>query len=326
VEIYILLRVDYLTCAGGDAVCDNGDCGVVTEAVIDRSHATGIGIVLAGGACLSLAGILLRNIDTADGWQILFYRASAFVVTLFVVLLVKYRSGVLVAFRRVGWPGIAVGICLGLGSVCYVFALLWTTVANAVFIIGSAPLFTALVAWLVMRERVHPLGIAAMLVALAGLGLMFADGFVAGRWIGNLLALGVVASFVSMLVILRYSREIDMLPATCLAGVVGGTIAFIMADDLIISGHDLILCLILGSVQFGAGFMLLTIGTRYIPAAEVALYSLSEAVLAPIWVWIGVDEKPSLLTLAGGAIVLTTVLVNGLFSLRRERRTGHAAQ
>jgi drug/metabolite transporter (DMT)-like permease len=204
--------------------------------------------------------------------------------------------------------------------------LLWTTVANAVFIIGSAPLFTALVAWLVLREKVHPIGIVAMTVALAGLALMFADGFVTGRWIGNFLALGVVASFVLMLVILRYSRSIDMLPATCLAGVVAGAIAFVMADDLIISGHDLILCLILGSVQFGAGFMLLTISTRYIPAAEVALYSLTEAVLAPIWVWIGVDETPSLLTLSGGAIVLTAVLVNGLITLRRERRNAHAAQ
>jgi drug/metabolite transporter (DMT)-like permease len=157
-----------------------------------------------------------------------------------------------------------------------------------------------------------------MLVALLGIGLMFADGIVAGRWLGNVMALGVVVSFATMLVILRGSRKVDMLPATCMAGIVGAVVAGTMATDLVVSPHDLLIAVTLGSVQFTGGFMLLTIGTRYLPAAEVALFSLSESVLAPIWVWVGVGEVPSGLTIVGCLIVFAAVVTYCIVGIRRQ--------
>ncbi len=287
---------------------------------MQRGYAYGVALVLVGGTCLSFAGILLRSLESADGWQVLFYRAVSFFITLFLILLARYRSNTLRAFRAVGLRGVAVAVVLGLGSVCYVFAILLTTVANAVFIIGAAPLLTAAVAWVFLQERPSTGSLAAMFVALLGIGLMFADGIVAGRWLGNLMALGVVVSFATMLVILRGSRKVDMLPATCMAGIVGALVAGVVATDLVVSAHDLSIAVILGSVQFTGGFMLLTIGTRYLPAAEVALFSLSESLLAPIWVWVGVGEVPSALTLTGCAVVFAAVVTHCVLGIRRERR------
>lgn len=285
-----------------------------------RGYAYGVVLVLLGGSCLSLAGILLRSLEDADGWQVLFYRAVSFFITLFLILFARYRSNTFVAFRAVGIRGIAVAVVLGLGSVCYVFAILLTTVANAVFIIGAAPLVTAAAGWLFLRERLSAGSLTTMLVALLGIGLMFADGIVAGRWLGNLMAVGVVVSFATMLVILRGSRTVDMLPATCMAGIVGAVVAGVMATDLVVSPHDLLIAVMLGSVQFTGGFMLLTIGTRYLPAAEVALFSLSESVLAPIWVWVGVGEVPSGLTIVGCLIVFAAVVVHCVLGIRRQAR------
>lgn len=287
---------------------------------MQRGYTYGVALVLLGGTCLSLAGILLRSLEAADGWQVLFYRAVSFFITLFLILFARYRSNTLRAFRAVGMRGIAVAVVLGLGSVCYVFAILLTTVANAVFIIGAAPLVTAAAGWLFLNERLSVGSLAAMLVALLGIGLMFADGIVAGRWLGNLMAVGVVVSFATMLVILRGSRKVDMLPATCMAGIVGALVAGLVANDLVVSPHDLLIAVLLGSVQFTGGFMLLTIGTRYLPAAEVALFSLSESVLAPIWVWVGVGEVPSSLTIMGCLIVFAAVVTHCLVGIRRERR------
>ena len=287
---------------------------------MERNYTYGVSLVVIGGVFLSLSGIFLRNVESASGWQILFYRGVAFSTMLFLVLLFKYRSKTVSAFRAIGRPGLWAAVVLGLGSICYVYAILLTTVANAVFIIGASPLATAFVAWIFLRERTSNFGIAAMLVSLIGIGLMFADGLIEGRWQGNVAALAVVASFVVFLLIVRDQRKIDMLPATCLGGLVMGGIAGFFADNLIVSNHDLMIALAMGCVQFGIGFMCFTVAARYIMASEVALFSLTESILGPIWVWIGVGEQPSLLTFAGSAIVLVCVSSYCIVSIRQERR------
>jgi len=287
---------------------------------MERRYGFGVGLVIIGGAFLSLSGILLRNIESASGWQILFYRGFAFSIMLFLILLLKYRKGTIDAFRAIGRPGLWAALGLGLGSVCYIFAMLLTTVANVVFIIGASPLATAFVAWLILGEKTSKFGITAMWISLIGIGLMFADGLIEGRWLGNIAALGVVASFVIFLLLVRSRQQVDMLPATCLGGLVMAAVGGIFADDLVISNHDLVISLLLGWVQFGVGFMCFTIATRYIMASEVALFALTESIISPILVWVGVGEQPSLLTFIGSAIVLVCVSSYCIFSIRGERR------
>ena len=279
-------------------------------------RATGVALVLGAGALLSLSGIALRNMESAGGGQIIFYRSLAFAATVFLWLAFHYRARVLRAFAKVGKAGLIVGLSLGLGSICYVYALLLTTVANALFIISAAPFMAALLGWMVLRERVRPTTWATMAVALAGIAIMVFDGVRGGRLLGNLVAFGTPVSFAIMLVALRRAGDRDMIPAICLAGVVGAVAGFSMSDSLAISRHDLALCIFLGVVQYGGGFVLLTLGARYLPAAEVALLSLVETVLAPLWVWIGVDEVPTLLTLTGGVVVLLAVVVQTLAGMR----------
>jgi len=287
---------------------------------MERRYALGAGLVIIGGVFLSLSGIMLRNIESASGWQILFYRGIAFSFMLFLVLLLKYRKGTLEAFRAIGNPGLWAALALGLGSVAYIFAILLTTVANALFIIGASPLATALVGWLILGEKTSRFGIIAMLISLTGIGLMFADGLIEGRWLGNIAALIVVASFVIFLLLVRGRQKVDMLPATCLGGLVMAAVGGIFADDLIISNHDLVIALLMGWVQFGIGFMCFTIATRYIMASEVALFALTESILGPIWVWYGVGEQPSLLTFIGSGIVLLCVSSYCIAGIRDERR------
>jgi drug/metabolite transporter (DMT)-like permease len=236
------------------------------------------------------------------------------------LLLVRYRDRVGSAFRSIGKSGLWAALVLGLGSICYIFAILLTTVANAVFIIGAAPLATAFVGWLVLGERTSRFGIVAMLVSLSGIGLMFADGLLEGRWAGNVAALGVVASFVIFLLIIRGRRRTDMLPATCLSGLVMAGVAAFFVESFTISRHDLVIAILMGCLQFGIGFWCFTVASRYIMASEVALFSLTESILGPVWVWIGIGEKPSWLTLVGSAVVLVSVVAYCVNGIRSERR------
>jgi drug/metabolite transporter (DMT)-like permease len=286
---------------------------------MERRYTFGVSLVIFGGIFLSLSGILLRNLESASGWQILFYRGIAFSFMLFLILLLKYRKGTVTAFKAIGKPGLWAALALGLGSVCYVFAILLTTVANAVFIIGAAPLATAFTGWLILGEKTSKFGITTMLISLVGIGLMFADGLIEGRWLGNVAALVVVVSFVIFLLVLRSCQKVDMLPATCLGGLVMAAVGGLFADDLVISNHDLVIALLMGTLQFGIGFFCFTVATRYILASEVALFALTESILGPIWVWIGVGEQPSQLTIAGSLIVLVCVSAYCIAGIRQER-------
>jgi DME family drug/metabolite transporter len=286
---------------------------------MERRYTLGVSLVIFGGIFLSLSGILLRNLESASGWQILFYRGIAFSFMLFLILLLKYRKGTVTAFKAIGKPGLWAALALGLGSVCYVFAILLTTVANAVFIIGAAPLATAFTGWLILGEKTSKFGITAMLISLVGIGLMFADGLIEGRWLGNVAALVVVVSFVIFLLVLRSCQKVDMLPATCLGGLVMAAVGGLFADDLVISNQDLVIALLMGTLQFGIGFFCFTVATRYILASEVALFALTESILGPIWVWFGVGEQPSQLTIAGSLIVLVCVSAYCIAGIRQER-------
>ena len=292
------------------------DSRALAAPVGKRRHATGVILVLAAGVMLSIAGITLRHIESASGWQILFYRSLTFCIVIALWLTLRYRARVGRAFVAVGRPGLVVALSLGLGSTCYVFALLLTTVANALFLISAAPFMAAVLGWIVLRERVRPATWLTMTVALVGIAIMVFHGVQSGRLLGNLVALGTPISFAIMLVALRRAGHRDMLPAICLAGVVGAALGFAMSDTLVLSRHDLALCLFLGVFQYAGGFILITLGARYLPAAEVALISLAEVVLAPVWVWIGVGEVPAALTLVGGGIVLAAVVAQALTGMR----------
>jgi drug/metabolite transporter (DMT)-like permease len=100
-----------------------------------------------------------------------------------------------------------------------------------------------------------------------------------------------------------------MAPATCLSQLLVLVCAAPFASPSTIGGRDVLLLATLGIAQIGLGFVLLTIGARLIAAGEVALITLLEIVLGPLWVWLALSEQPSTATLVGGAVVLGAVLV-----------------
>jgi drug/metabolite transporter (DMT)-like permease len=100
-----------------------------------------------------------------------------------------------------------------------------------------------------------------------------------------------------------------MAPATCLSQAIL-VLAFLpFASPGTIGGGDVVWLAALGIGQIGLGFALLTVGARLIPAAQVGLITLLEVVLGPLWVWLALDERPSTLTLVGGAIVITAIVI-----------------
>jgi len=256
-------------------------------------------------------------VEQADGWQILFYRAVSMSLTIFLFLIYQKGTAVLDEFRGLGWNDALLALFLGTGFVAYVFALLFNTIANALFIFSSAPFVAALLGWVVLGERVALRTWVCIAGAMAGLAIMVASGLAAGRYLGNLVALWIPVSYAAGIILVRRSERQDMLSALCLAGLVAAALSAIFVRDFSLPTLDLGISLYLGVFQVGAGFGLMVLGARYIPAAQVGLLALVEPILAPVWVWLGVGEVPAIATILGGSIILLCITTDGILNIVR---------
>tara|TARA_B100001123_G_scaffold405608_1_gene496128 strand:- start:3914 stop:4783 length:870 start_codon:yes stop_codon:yes gene_type:complete len=274
-------------------------------------------MLIASAFFLSTAGIALRLVEQADGWQILFYRAVSMSLTIFLFLIYQKGTAVLDEFRGLGWNDALLALFLGTGFVAYVFALLFNTIANALFIFSSAPFVAALLGWVVLGERVALRTWVCIAGAMAGLAIMVASGLAAGRYLGNLVALWIPVSYAAGIILVRRSERQDMLSALCLAGLVAAALSAIFVRDFSLPTLDLGISLYLGVFQVGAGFGLMVLGARYIPAAQVGLLALVEPILAPVWVWLGVGEVPAIATILGGSIILLCITTDGILNIVR---------
>lgn len=286
----------------------------------DPLYAKGVGFMLAAGAFASVNGVLFRNIEAASDWQIIFWRNGTMFLFLIGLLALRSRGAVGGAFRAAGKPGLAGGLILGAGNIFFALSIINTTVANALFILSASPFISAILAWFLLREHVRRRTVLAMVAALAGVGVMVMEGLGAGRLFGNLMAVGTALAHAGFVVSLRFGRHADMLPSIVIAGASAALVAFAVGGPMAVSWHDFALCAAMGVGAMSIGFICFTIGSRHVPAAQVALLSLSEVVLGPIWVALAVDEWPSILTLIGGVLVLSAIIGQALLGMRRAVR------
>ncbi len=281
-------------------------------------YGLGVVLIVLSGVTLSSGGFLIRSIEEASGWQILFYRGLGFTVISFLFTVIYNKGQVLAPLRAIGLPGIIGASALGIGFGVYLFAVLLTTVANVVFILSIGPFAAAILGWLILGERVARFTWLAMALAVLGVALMVASGMEEGGLLGIGIALLAPISFAIMIVAIRKRTDRDMTPMLPLAGLISMAVGFAFSDTLVISTSDLAYALFLGVAQIGISFILITLGSRLVPSAQVPLLALSETVLAPIWVWMAFNEQPAKFALLGGLVVLVAVVAEAIAGIRRE--------
>ncbi|MEM8793846.1 MAG: DMT family transporter [Pseudomonadota bacterium] len=282
-----------------------------------RAFAMALMVVSSVG--ISFGGLILRNIEDADVWQINFYRSLALVVTVLLIMLFRYKRETARRITQIGKPGLVAGALLAGAGVAFLQAITNTTVANTLFTLSAIPFLSAALAWLFLRESIQRPTLLTMIAAAAGVTVMMAEGVGTGSFYGNAMALMTALLFSSYAIIVRYNRAIDMLPALMISGALIILIAGILRwDDLAISTHDLLLCLLLGGGLSGLANALFIAASRHLVAAELTLFMLLEFALGPIWVWIFINEVPTEWTILGGSIVILAVILRALFQLRTD--------
>ena len=263
--------------------------------------------IAAAAVAWSTAGVLQRELSLDTTTQVAGRALFASIALLGFVALTT-RGGTVQAFRSMGRAGLAVAACTAIASGLFIVALNHATVANVLFMQAVAPVAAALLAWLAFRDPVSRRTAVAMGVALLGVALMV-GGPGSGGPLGVGASLVMTLAFAAGIVITRHRREVSMAPAVCLSQVIVVLAVAPLAHPASVSERDLGFLVLLGFGQMGLGLAFLTVGARLLPAAEVALITLLEVVLAPIWVWISVSERPALTTFLGGAVVVLAVLL-----------------
>ena len=263
--------------------------------------------LIFAGVFLSFGGVIIRFMESSSAWQITGYRSITFSLAILLYIIIKYKKDTPHAFKKIGHSGILIALILGFSNTCFVWGMSTTTVSNAVFIMSTGPLFAAICSYFFLKRKIGKKTFIAIAGSMFGITIMFSGGMESNNYIGNIIILGVPIGFAFQLTLLNYNSHIDFMPATFLGGVFSSLIGFIFMANLDISTHDLLLCLFMGAFQVGIGFMLITIGSRYIPPHRAALFLLMEPVLAPIWAFLGVGEIPGQTEMLGGLIVLSFV-------------------
>jgi drug/metabolite transporter (DMT)-like permease len=281
----------------------------VAAAGVDAGGATRRGRTYVALAALawSSAGVLQRGLSVDVATQVA-GRAFFAVLALLAYVIAVERGRPLRGFLAIGRDGLAIAGLMAVSSGSFIVALNHTSVANVLVLQAISPLIAAALGALVLHERISRRTLVAMGLALLGVGVMVGSPGHADA-LGEGLALLMSLSFAAAIVLIRRSRSVSMAPATCLSQALLLVCFAPFAQPGQVGGHDLVLLFLLGFGQIGLALIFLMIGARLIPAGEVALISLLEVVLGPIWVWLAWSERPSTATLVGGAIVLLGVLV-----------------
>ena len=286
------------------------------------SYRHGIFLVLFAGVCWSSMGLGIRFIETANVWQILFYRSLSLAPFLFLVIALRSGGKPFQTIRKVGVAGVIGGVALVFAFTGGILAIQETTVANAMFLFAAAPFMAALLGLFILRERVRTATWWAMVVAITGIAVMVWEGISLGHMAGNIAALISALGFAVFTVTLRWRKVEDMMPTVFLAGVfaiiIAAAVCLSAGYSLVLPMQDILVAGSLGVFQVGAGMVIYTIGSRTVPAAELALLSMTEVVLGPFWVWLFLGETAGTFTLLGGVVLLAAIAGNALSGLRNK--------
>ena len=283
---------------------------------IDSRHGYAMLIMMAGSIAISFGALVQRNIEAADAWQTIFYRSLGMLIAMIFIVAVQYRGRVLGTVTGVGRMGLLAGALLSVAGITFVQALTHTTVANALFILGAIPFFTALFARLLLGEKLRRTTMFTMIAAAVGLGIMVVQGVNVGSGFGNAMALVTVVSFALYAIIVRYKRQTEMLPVMLISSVIVIVITLLVkAGDMAIPLNDILLCLFWGGCLSGFVNWAFIFASRHLAAAEVTLIMLLEFALGPIWVWWFIGEIPTVWTIFGGGLIITAVALRSIFEM-----------
>ena len=268
------------------------------------------------GLILSLIGVLILSPDSLlirlvniDDFSLIFYRSIIPVLTIFIFLFYQYRKSVFRSFILIGLPGIIYALLYAITHVCFVYSIQNTSVANTLVLIAAAPIFAAIFSIFILKEIPNIFTWVIIFISLGGMIIIGWGSYTSAGIFGDLMALIVAVGMGLGMVIVRFYKEKDFVPACLIGCILAASYALPFNINYNLSSYQIIILLFMSLIILPIPFMILSIAPKYAPAPEVALIFLMESILGTAWVWFVISEVPPLNTIIGGLILLFAVSI-----------------
>lgn len=276
--------------------------------------------IAALGVLFIVPDALLVKITSVEPVVFLFWRGLLLAISFLVISWLRYRTRLTTEIRRCGWKGWFCAGAFAISTLGFVVGMKNTAAGNVLVILNTAPVIAALIAWLVWKETLPWRTWIVILVCVTGATFMAIGEWGKGDPLGLMMAGVAATALASNLNVARSRPDSDMSVMLMFGALALAMVAAILGGAQLLSARDGFFIALLCLVFLPAACILIQIGPRYIPAAEVSLMLLLETVLGSFLVWLFLDEVPPKLSLIGGVIVFSALAAHGWIEVKRYRK------
>jgi len=258
--------------------------------------------------------IRLSNIET---WGMLFYRGAIPFVVVLIGTLLFYKKNFVKALLGVGYPGIFYIFSFAICNITFLISIQNTNVANTLVMIALAPMLSAILGAIFLKETPDKKTWIAIIVTFVSCIYIFYDSLKLGNFYGDFFGFVTAFGLACNANLARYAKNRDLVPSAVVGKLCVAIFAFFFVENFELIGNDIFYVPLMCIMCVAIPFVLVTIAPRFITAAEVNLFFLLETILGPIWVWLVIKEQPSMETIIGGSVIILTIAIHSFLALKK---------
>ena len=278
---------------------------------VQLTERNGSAVVFLTGTLFSFSPLLFRwTSGEGSEWLFLLWRSIGILIAALIGLSLSSGAPLMTAVTTGLGKNLLAGALMAGMSTSFIISIARIDAATTLLLQSLAPFSAAFLGWLVLREKVDGHTWAAMTTAVVGVVIMGST-WDSSSVVGISAACCIPLMLGIYTVLLRDSQRRDPRAQVFFTGVIGlviGLVASAATGGFALPIQDIFLALISGGILLGVGLPIFNAAGRHVPAARTCLLLLSEIVLAPIWVWLVVNEVPAGKTVVGGAVILLALV------------------
>ncbi len=260
---------------------------------------------------------LFIRLASVDTWSLVFYRGIIPFFTVFIGMLLIYKANFFNMLFTSGRHGIIYIITFSITNIAFVVSIQNTNVANTLVMIAMAPMLSAILGAIFLKEMPDSKTWIAIAVTFFAAIYIFYDSLQLGNIFGDLLGLVCALGLAVGAVTIRSAKTKNLVPAAVVGKLLVAVFAIFFIETYALVGRDLLIVPLMCVMCVAIPFVLVTIAPRFIPAEEVNLFFLLETIIGPIWVWMIIKEQPSIETIQGGIVIILTIAIHSFLKLKK---------